>query len=397
MVTLTSAPATTEHGYAHGGGTWWSQLDEETPELQWPASIPIYDRMRRQDSQVISVLRAVGLPVRRTRWRLEPNGARDEVVELVATDLGLPIVGSDGDDPPGTGRGRDRFSWAQHLTNVLLVMPFGHMPFEQLYRIDEVGRARLRKLAPRMPRTISRFNVARDGGLDSIEQYPPAGAVGAATAKVTIGIDRLVMYVNDREGGQWIGTSLLRPAYKNWVIKDRLLRVQAQTVERQGMGVPWYTGGEHETDLAKGEAIARGTRAGDNAGGAGPHGSKLDLVGVSGNLPDADKPIRYHDEQIARAVLAHFLNLGTQTGSWALGTTFADFFTLGLQSLGQQIADTTTHHVVEDLVDLNWGIDERAPRVVFDEIGQRIQDVAEATDAIAAATGDRSVASGEQS
>jgi hypothetical protein len=60
------------------------------------------------------------------------------------------------------------------------------------------------------------------------------------------------------------------------------------------------------------------------------------LVGVDGDLPDADTPIRYHDEQIARAVLAHFLNLGTQTGSWALGTTFADFFTLSLQSVASR-------------------------------------------------------------
>lgn len=44
---------------------------------------------------------------------------------------------------------------------------------------------------------------------------------------------------------------------------------------------------------------------------------------MSGDLPDTDAPIKYHDEQIARAVLAHFLNLGTQTGSWALGSTFA--------------------------------------------------------------------------
>jgi hypothetical protein len=96
-------------------------------------------------------------------------------------------------------------------------------------------------------------------------------------------------------------------------------------------------------------------------------------MGVEGDLPDADKPIRYHDEQIARAVLAHFLNLGTETGSWALGTTFADFFTLSLQTLAQYIADVATGHIVEDLVDINFGEDEPAPRVIFDEIGSRQQ------------------------
>jgi ATP-dependent protease ClpP protease subunit len=107
--------------------------------------------------------------------------------------------------------------------------------------------------------------------------------------------------------------------------------------------------------------MATAWRAGANVGAAIPTAPKLDLVGVTGTLPDADPAIRYYDEQIARAVLAHFLNLGTQTGSWALGSTFADFFTLSLQAIADQIADIATQHIVEDLVDWNWGPDETAP------------------------------------
>jgi hypothetical protein len=102
------------------------------------------------------------------------------------------------------------------------------------------------------------------------------------------------------------------------------------------------------------------------------------LVAPEGQLPDALPAIRYHDEQIARAVLAHFLNLGTQTGSWALGSTFADFFTLSLQALAQQMADVTTQHVVEDLVDWNWGPSEPAPLIGFQEIGSQQQATAAA-------------------
>ena len=109
----------------------------------------------------------------------------------------------------------------------------------------------------------------------------------------------------------------------------------------------------------------------------------LALLGVTGDLPERIPSIRYHDEQIGRAVLAHFLNLGTQTGSWALGTTFADFFTLSLQTLAQQIADVATQHIVEDLVDVNFGTSEPAPRVVFDEIGSRQAATAQALKALA--------------
>lgn len=367
---MAPAPPISESGYVTSGvGSWWASATdeaEETPELQWPFSINVYDRMRRTDAQIASVLRAVTLPVQRTGWRVDPNGARDEVAQLVAEDLGLPMMGEQGEVPP-SGRTRDRFSWSQHLEWALLMMPFGHMFFEQTLRIDDRGRARLRKLGPRMPRTIAKVNVANDGGLVSIEQESALGAKGT----VTIPVDRLVAYVHKREGGNWLGSSILRPCYKFWVLKDRLLRVQAQTIERNGMGVPRYTGADGEDDLAKGLAMAKAWRSGSNAGAAVPHGAELDLVGVEGDLPDAGPVIRYYDEQIARAVLAHFLNLGTQTGSWALGSTFADFFTLSLQAIADQIADVATQHIVEDLVDWNWGIDENAPRIVCDEIGAK--------------------------
>ncbi|TAK32344.1 MAG: DUF935 family protein [Myxococcaceae bacterium] len=383
-----SAP-TSEIGYAGGSenGWWAAAALETTPELMWPHDIAIYDRMVRQDSRVFSTLRAVTLPVMRTKWRVDPFGARDEVVETVAQDLGLPIRGAEDATPPRRTRGR--FSWPEHLQHALLALRYGHMPFEQVYAIDPVtGLARLRKLAPRMPRTLSAINVADDGGLVSIEQWPspttPAHRLGLPT---TIPVSRLVMYTNDREAGDWRGTSLLRSAYKHWVLKDRFLRLQAIAFERNGVGVPRYTGAPKETDLSKGEKLAQDWRSGSNAGAAIPYGAMLDLVGVSGAIPDADKPIRYHDEQISASVLAHFLNLGqaSGTGSYALGASFMDFFTMSLQTVAENVADTANAHVVEDMVDVNFGEDEPAPRLVFDEIGSRHAATAEAIQILVAA------------
>jgi hypothetical protein len=373
-----------EQGYSNGSSSWWTDIGaEETPELQWPRNIEVYDRMRRQDAQVISVIRAVTLPIRRTKWRIDPNGARPEIARQVADDLGLPLVGDEGEPVLRT---RDRFSWTEHLRLSLLMLPFGHSVFEQVYRIDEAGMARLRKLAWRPPKTISRIDVASDGGLVAIHQHG---------SDKPMGVERLAVYVNEREGGNWLGQSLLRPAYKYWLLKDRMLRVQAQTVDRNGMGIPVYKAsklpdsvtGEDRTKREKDEIdaglqLAKGLRSGDNSGASIPESAELDVMGVKGTLPDADKPIRYYDEQIARAVLAHFLNLGTETGSWALGSTFADFFTLSLQTVAMQIADTTTQHVIEDLVDVNWGPNEPAPKLVFEEIGSRHAATAEAIKAL---------------
>lgn len=367
-----------ESGYVvPGGGTssWWSwdEQREDTPELRWPQSVGVYDRMRRQDAQVSSMLRAVTHPVRRTKWRIDPAGARPEVVAHVSQDLGLPILGS---DAVPSMRTRDRFSWAAHLRLALLCLPFGHMVFEQVYRVDDVtGLARLRKLGPRMPETIAKWNVARDGGLVSVEQ---AGPLGGSSGSITLPVSRLVVYVNEREGGEWWGQSLLRPAYKNWLLKDRLLRTQAQAIDRNGMGIPVYTGAPNapQTDIDAGAQLAQQVRSGDNSGMGLPNEAKMELVGVSGQIPDAKPVIEYHDSQIAAAVLAQFLNLGKQTGSWALGSVFADTFVESLQAVAQEVADTATQHVVEDIVDINYGPDELAPRIVFDEIGSQTASIA---------------------
>lgn len=377
-------PQTNESGYAVANATWWDPNPEESaPELQWPKNIEVYDHMRRTDSQVMSVLRAVALPIRRTGWRLDPNGAREEVVSFVAENLGLPVIGAEASRPVRT---RGRFSWQEHLQHALLMHPFGHSPFEQVYEIRD-GKAHLRKLGWRPPRTISKVEVASDGGLVAIEQHSMTTG-----KKSRMTVDRLVVYVNEREGGNWLGASLLRPAYKFWILKDRLLRVQALTVDRNGMGLPVYTASDREIDgetydqraarekaeLASGLAIAKAARSGAAAGASLAPGAKLELLGVQGTLPDADKPIRYYDEQIARSVLAHFLNLGTETGSWALGSTFANFFITSLQASADHIADVATQHIVEDLVDLNWGENERAPRIVPDPIGSQRDATAEA-------------------
>lgn len=364
-----------EQGYqvnAAGLSSWATLADEShetNPDLLWPLNLVVFDKMRNEDAQVASVMRAVTLPIRGAEWAIDPAGARDEVVELVAADLGLPIKGR---DLVPSLRTKGRFEFGDHLRMALLALVHGHSFFEQVYQ-PEGDRLRLKKLSWRPARSISKINVARDGGLISIQQH-------GVSKPITV--DRLVAYVNDREGGNWIGVSLLRTVYKNWLLKDRMLRAQALTVERNGLGVPVYTaapvpdGASPEerdawlkSEKEAGLKLAKGFRGGEAAGASTPNGSNLVLMGVTGKLPDTDAPIRYHDEQIARGGLAHFLNLGTQTGSWALGSTLADFFTGSLNSVAEHIRATTQAHVIEDLVDWNWGEAEPAPRLVFKPIG----------------------------
>lgn len=368
--------AVRERGYASPNtGTLFTDLTEEiTPELMWPDSLLVFNRMRKTDAQVASVLRAVTSPIIRTQWRVDGAGCDDKVVRAVADNLGLPIVGDD--EKPNEAkarlRGRGRFSWDEHLRLALLMLPFGHSYFEQVYYPPgDDGLYRLRKLGPRLPSSIAEVKVAQDGGLMWIRQHSADGVnVGQKLA-----VNRLVAYVLDREGGNWLGTSILRSAYKHWLLKDRALKTWSISIDRNGVGVPIYTAGPNETSLEKGIALATSIRGGDNAGGGIPSGAKLELLGVNGRLPDIAEFVRYQDEAIARAALGHFLNLGSQgggqVGSYNYGSVLEETFDLSLDVVAGVVASTASAHIVEDFVDLNWGPTEPAPQIVYDQIGTR--------------------------
>ncbi|MBM4489690.1 DUF935 family protein [Rhodococcus hoagii] len=384
MVSVVQAPSPGEIGYVVANpDAGYRDIDREDAfELRWPECLNTYDMMRRQDAQVRTVLKAVTLPILATQWRLDPAGADPEVVENIGEQLGLPIVGAEGED--AKPRRQRRFSWREHLRMALLALPFGAMYFEQVVEFDEATRKyRLRKLAPRMPGTLSDIHVARDGGLVGIEQRPPAATwtIRASDAgRIIIPVDRLVAYVHEREGSNWGGESILRAAYKNWMLKDRLLKLEALTIERNGMGVPVYTNPENAstTDIEKGRQMANSYRAGDAAGASLPYGSEFSLMGVTGQLPDPRPAIDYHDAQIGRVALAHFLNLDGQGGSYALASTQADLFTTAVKSVAEMVRDAANRYIVEDLVDWNFGETVAAPQIVFDEISESSLSIANA-------------------
>lgn len=375
---------TTEIGYVNGHGRDVLAFDENEriADLQWPQSVGVYARMAAEDGRVASLLQAIGLPIRRTAWRIDPNGASDEVAAFVAKNLGLPLVGA-GDvvvEQPSR-RHSGRFSWSQHLADALAILQYGHAFFEQVYRLDEeTGQFWLRKLAPRPQKSITKISVARDGGLESITQSPPAfdGSTLYGIGQVEIPVDRLVAYTRDPEPGMWMGKSLLRPAYKHWILKDDILRVQATAIRRNGAGIPVVTAAkDDDQQVARAREIASSMRAGNNAGIGLPPGWKAELLGVTGNLPDTQQAITGHDKAIALAGLAHFLNLD-RGGSYALASVQADTFVQSVQTFAEAICETANHHIVWDLVDLNWGPDEPAPAIVFDEIGTRQDSTAAA-------------------
>src|SRR5262245_25141109 len=80
-------------------GDLYQQMQEYVPALSWPLSVRTYQQMRL-DPQLKAILAAYTLPIRRATWAIDPAGCRDEVVKVVADDLGLPVLGQDSE--PGS-------------------------------------------------------------------------------------------------------------------------------------------------------------------------------------------------------------------------------------------------------------------------------------------------------
>lgn len=356
------------HPLLGGPEPWQSFIDEYeyVPDLRWPNSVFTYDQMRT-DSQLAGLVTAVIYGISNLRFVIDPNGARDEIVKGVSEDLNLPIMG---EESHKKRRMKKRFSHKKHLVQALKAMIYGHMYFEQSGEIVD-GLWRLRKLAVRIPQSLSSIKVAQDGGLVSITQNIQKSGPQQTPAYwggPEIPVDRLVAYIFDQEGANWVGRSIMRDTYKNWLIKDRLLRVDAINHEKAG-GIPIGTAGPEATpgEIGALSEMMQEMRVGETAGGALPPGAGVTVLKTAGS--DVQGSIRMHDEAMARRFLLMLANLaqgGQHVGSYALAEQFNDMFILGQKAICDWYVDVTNEHVIEDWVDWNYADEDIVPVLSYE-------------------------------
>lgn len=348
---------------------------ETIPDLTPALAVQTYSQMRR-DPQLAAILTAYTLPILRATWAVDPAGCRDEVAQLVADDLGLPVLG---DDQPGAARTRG-VAWQDHLRAALLHLTFGHAGFELEADVSS-GQARLVGLFERTQATITHLHLDEQGRLLGVSQdsraYDDAPQIPA---------DRLVWYVRDREGTNWYGTSLLRPSFAAFTLKREALRVLATSSRRFGMGVPtveWASGvTPTPAQMTAAQEAASAARVGDQSGLALPPGATLVLKGLSGGSPDTLAFVKFLNAEMAKSTLAQFLDLGqTETGSRALGQSFIDLFTLSIAAVASYCGEVATREIAARIVSWNWR-DEPVPRVVVTDVGTKHEFTAEAIQAL---------------
>ena len=209
----------------------------------WQRAVAIYDKMRRSDAQVRAMMQVIKLPLRGATWQCNPASS-DPVDKLIADFCNSALFDDDSMDDP----------WDFTLRHILLQLEFGVSVLEKVWKVDEDGYYRFKRLAPRLPKTIREWHTNREGKLEAIVQYAP---VAHSTARDPSGKARVPIYGNtvsyqyltipadycavfclDREGDNYEGYSLLRNVYRNWYFKDEAYRIMGVGLDRWGVGIP---------------------------------------------------------------------------------------------------------------------------------------------------------------
>lgn len=332
--------------------------DEYNAKLADTKGITIYDEMRRSDGTVRAAVSVCTLPIRSAKWYVEP-ASEDQADADIAAFVERCFFEF------------QTITWNDLLRHALLSLPFGVMAFEKVFATREVdGQVRIvwQKLAPRMPRSIQKWAIG-DGGEPGITQYRSDYTIAE------IPLEKLVVIVNEKEGDNWWGSSILRPAYKHWYIKNTVYKIDAIAFERQGLGVPYVKlpDGYTEADRAKAEEIVKNLRANESAFIIEPPEYEIGFKDMQAKtVRDPKESIEHHNREIMKSVLAQFLELGaTQgSGSRALSEDHSELFLQSLVTVAQGIADAFNKYAVKELVDLNFDRVSAYPKLCFTGITQ---------------------------
>lgn len=325
-----------------------------------------YDIMRRSDATVHSVLLICKNPIIGADWDIEP--ASDDPIDVeIAEFCERELFGR-------------KVMWPDVMREALSCLDFGHSVFELVYEPCEFnGKARigLAKIASRKQRSIMRW-ATKDGKPGITQVVPVTDGTGDNGPLIDIPRDKLVYVINEREGQNYEGISLLRYAYKPWYMKDNLEIMHAIALEHLAMGIPIITKGANnetadETELQKARNALRQMRANEEAYMEMPASLKIEMLDLKANsTKDILPTIQYLDRQITLSVLAQFLLLGsgqTSAGSRAVSADHSQIFMKSLEAVARTIQQPFQQEVINRLVDLNYSnLPNGYPQLVFSHI-----------------------------
>jgi len=331
--------------------------DEYVSNLKGSTLYTTVDKMRWSDATVQAALLMCELPIRSAEWSIEPASEESQDIEIrdfiednLFNGLQLP--------------------WEETLRQILLMLPYGCMVFEVIYKIGEDGKIGWRKWAPRLPKTIEKWNIGNIGELESITQR---AYKGENFQEIEIPVEKLMVFTHRREGDNYLGTSILRQAYKHWFFRDKYYKIDAVAQERLGIGIPVITlpDGFSDDDYDDAEKMGKNLRGHERAFVLKKTGWNVEMMDMKNSgLRDPQTMLEHHTREILKSVLAQFADLGSSSaGSYALSKEQTQFFLSALDAQAKSIEDDINKEIVK-LVDYNWTVDEY-PKLTHADLGMK--------------------------
>lgn len=353
-------------GRAHFNGL--IELDELNLSLAGRAGLYKFEEMYWSDSDIRRLILMCWAPIAGAVWDIDPYGGDEakqedkdaaELCKWALWEAMSPAL-------PG------------HLVEAgPLLLRSGFLAFEQIWTALE-WKGKLvqvpRKLDLRLPRSIWKWYQDEFGELSEIVQILPNAKMA------TLDASYLTYYRIQAEGDNWEGRSLLRAAYKNWYLKDRLERIDAIGQERKAVGVPIVYPPEGMDEVTKGEVenMLAGMHTAEAAYAIlpGPHVSAFSENDGKGWMVDVitfdsssgsgiQDSLRYHKEAIGSSVLGDFMALGHhQVGARATAEVQEDPFLSAVKALAE-VPIEELNKLVQKIVMLNYPNVEGFPKLTM--------------------------------
>lgn len=302
-------------------------------------------------------------------------------------------------------------TWADFTDRILTMLPYGWSFFETVYKrrkgakadpaseYDD-GKVGWRKLAFRDQNTLDRWVFDEHGGIHGMQQVDPSG--GGYRLMADAGCPEDFAKPPGWKPCEWLlfrtkgvanpeGKSVLRTGYRPWYYRTNLEVTEAIGIERELVGIPWFTApegvdifaGTEEANryLAYAKKMVTTVRRDEQAGGISNFGWVMEVI-RSGGKPaiDADTVIKRYEWQSVACVLAQFLELGRQkTGSFALAEAATTLFIDAIAGWLDKVAAVMNRFAVPRLFRWN-GVDdpEALPRFVAPDVkSPHLADLAE--------------------
>lgn len=359
-------------------------IEDFLAQLHGTRGTRIYREMADNDPVIGAVLFAIEKVVLKLEWRVDPDDGDDkeaveyaEFVESCIHDM------SD--------------SWDGTLAAILSMLTYGYSFHEVVYKKrdgyhkdpkrrskHDDGMIGWRKWAIRGQETLWEWDLDEQGGIQGMYQIDPY----TRSERVHIPIEKALLFRTTTVKNNPEGRSLLRNAYRPWYYKKRIEEIEAVGIERDLAGLPVaFVPPEYLSSTASAEQVAvmnavkdivTSIKRNEQEGVIFPavydeRGNRvfdLTLMNSGGRRQfDIDSTIARYDQRIAMTLLSDFILLGHErVGSFALGTSKMDLWTVAVDAIARSIAEVVNQHAIPRLLRLNGMDDSKCPYLTFGDV-----------------------------